>query len=346
MNGRSLARRYYEEIVRPLLLERWPGLPHAAGRLGSGSDVLGLDDAMSRDHDWGLRLTLLVDETLVADVDAHLAEMLPGMFLGLPTRFALSGHPEAVHHVEVSSPSRFAIDRLGFDPRAGLSVDEWLSVTGQAVLEVVAGPVFHDETGEIAQIREALEWYPGDVWRYVVATDWIRIEEEMPLMSRAGDVGDDLGSRVIAARLVDVAMHLGFTLHRRWMPYPKWRGTMFRELPGVGGIHDHLTAVLRAGEWRERQAHLARALDLLLAAQETVGLPAQAPATMDFWDRQYLVPREEIAAALLADIGDPAARSLPRGRGSVEQMTENVAVLVDPVQRTHAVGRGTDECQS
>ena len=51
--GRELARQFHADVVGPLLAESMPRLRYAAGRLGSGSDVLGLDDAMSRDHDWG-----------------------------------------------------------------------------------------------------------------------------------------------------------------------------------------------------------------------------------------------------------------------------------------------------
>ena len=51
--GLELSRQFYEEVVRPLLDQRFPGLPHAAGRLGSGSEVLAFDTEMSTDHDWG-----------------------------------------------------------------------------------------------------------------------------------------------------------------------------------------------------------------------------------------------------------------------------------------------------
>ena len=61
LSGTELARRFYTHAVAPLLRKAMPGLGYAAARLGSGSDVLGLDDATSRDHDWGCRLTLLVD---------------------------------------------------------------------------------------------------------------------------------------------------------------------------------------------------------------------------------------------------------------------------------------------
>jgi hypothetical protein len=53
--GAELARAFHADVVAPLLARAAPRLRYAAGRLGSGSDVLGLDDAMSRDHDWGCR---------------------------------------------------------------------------------------------------------------------------------------------------------------------------------------------------------------------------------------------------------------------------------------------------
>lgn len=332
VNGRGLARGYYDDVVGPLLTAKWPELPHAAGRLGSGSDVLGLDDATSRDHDWGLRLTLLVDEERRAEVDAYLAGELPEMYAGLPTRFPFTGQTESIHHVEVASVRGFVTGRLGFDPRDGLSTIDWLTMTGQAVLEVTGGPVFVDQAGDITAVRDRLQWYPDDIWRYVLACDWIRLQEEMPLMGRAGDLGDDLGSRVIAARLVDVAVHLAFMIERQWPPYPKWRGTLFARLPGAREVGDALRKTLKADHWRYRQQQLARALDHLLNRQRAVGLPAPGPATVDFWDRPYLHPNDAIVTALLAD-----APALPRGRGSVEQRTDNVAVLVDPAARRAAI---------
>jgi hypothetical protein len=41
----------------------------------------------------------------------------------------------------------FLIERLGFDPREPMTTPHWLSLSGQAVLEVTAGPVFVDEVG-------------------------------------------------------------------------------------------------------------------------------------------------------------------------------------------------------
>ena len=58
--GLALCAVFYRDAVRPLLDQAYPGLPHAAARIGPGSDVLGYDSARSTDHDWGPRLTLFL----------------------------------------------------------------------------------------------------------------------------------------------------------------------------------------------------------------------------------------------------------------------------------------------
>ncbi|GAB3610289.1 DUF4037 domain-containing protein [Humibacter ginsengiterrae] len=336
-SGIRLSRAYYTELVRPLLRERFPGMPHSAGRLGAGSDVLGLDDAMSRDHDWGLRLTLFVPADAVLAVDAELERALPTSFAGLPTRFAFSGTAEARHRIDVSTLGSFLDARLGFDPRDGIGADDWLSLTGQAVLEVVAGPVFADDTGDLGRVRRAIAWYPDDLWRYVLACDWARLEQELPLMSRAGDVGDDRGSRIVCARLAHVAMHLAFLLERRWPPYAKWFGTMFGRLECAAEVGASLDRSLLAEDWGDRQAAIAAALRTLLELQNALGLTSASDATESFWDRPYLHLHPDIVVELLSGIRDSAVAALPLGRGSAEQRTDNVDLLMDPRARRRIV---------
>src|SRR5262245_11819530 len=102
VSGRALAEAFWQSAVAPVLSGTFPGLRYAAGRLGSGSDVLGVADARSRDHDWGCRLTLLVDDPAVTSaVSAALAEQLPESFDGHPVRFPTTWDSSVAHRVEV-----------------------------------------------------------------------------------------------------------------------------------------------------------------------------------------------------------------------------------------------------
>lgn len=55
VSGIELARGYYRDVVAQLV-----DAPHAAGRLGWGSDVVGYDTERSTDHGWGPHLHVLV----------------------------------------------------------------------------------------------------------------------------------------------------------------------------------------------------------------------------------------------------------------------------------------------
>lgn len=215
MDGAELARCFHDDVVKPLLRTRWPAMRYAAARLGSGSDVLGLDDDMSRDHDWGLRLTLLVDADRTTAVDDLLEGELPATYRGWPTRTLTTWDPVVRHRIEVATAGGFAASRLGIELSPSWDAVDWLSLTGQSLLEVTAGQVFVDTVGLLTELRERLGWYPPDVWRYVVAADWHRIGQELPFVGRAGARGDDVGSRVLTARLARIAMHLALLLRHR-----------------------------------------------------------------------------------------------------------------------------------
>lgn len=132
--GRELARQFHADVVQPLLAASMPRLRYAAGRLGSGSDVLGLDDEISRDHDWGCRLTLLVDgpdQDAVPQITGLLERELPESYRGFPVRFPVTWNPSLSHKVEVATVAGFAASRLGVDPAAGMPVADWLVLTGQ-----------------------------------------------------------------------------------------------------------------------------------------------------------------------------------------------------------------------
>ena|SRR5215472_8646176 len=60
--GLDLNRRFYWEVVRPLLETCYPALPHAAALLGPGSETPGFDTEISMDHDWGARMFLFLRE--------------------------------------------------------------------------------------------------------------------------------------------------------------------------------------------------------------------------------------------------------------------------------------------
>lgn len=336
LRGAELARGFFTEAVEPLLARAVPGLRYAAGRLGRGSDVLGLDDAVSRDHDWGCRLTLLVDEQdrdQVPLVSRILGDGLPERFAGFPVRFPVTGDSSVTHRVDVATVAGFTTGILGVNPAAGLSALDWLCLTGQSVLEVTAGPVFTDRTSSLGLVCALLAWYPPDVERYALAGGWQQLCQLMPFVGRAAEAGDELGSRLLSAKLAGDLVWLAFALSRRWAPYAKWRGIVFRSLPVAGPVSPLLDAAMSAPEWREREDGLAGACEELLDLQRERGLPAPDTAVIPFFSRPYRTVDAAVPQLLLRGITDPEVAGLPPLVGAAEQWADSPDVLADPVRR-------------
>jgi hypothetical protein len=308
--GRELSRLFYEEAVAPLAGD----VRHSAALLGWGSDVLGFDTERSTDHGWGPRVQLFVEADDVERVAAAVDEGLPATFRGWPVRFGWDEHPVR-HHVTVAPLGDWLVDeQLGFDPRAGMTVPDWLTAPQQLLLEVTAGLVFHDGLDELLPLREALAWYPHDVWLWLLACAWRRVDQEEPFVGRAAEAGDELGSRIVAARLARDLMRLCFLLERRYAPYAKWLGSAFRRLPVSQGVGPPLERALAADDHPAREEALVEAVQLVAAAHNALGLTkAVDPSARLFHERPFRVLGSgRVVDACVAAIADPFLRTLPR----------------------------------
>jgi hypothetical protein len=318
--GLELSRSFYEEVVAPILGET----PHSAARLGWGSDVLGFDTERSTDHGWGPRLQVFVEQPF--EIDAQ----LPEEFRGWPVRYGWDDKP-VEHHVEVTRLGTWLEGTLGFDPRAGLEARDWLTTPQQLLLEVTAGAVFHDGFGELEPLRAKLEWYPRDVWLWLLAAQWRRIDQEEPFVGRTAEVGDELGSRVLAARLVRDLMRLCFLQERRYAPYSKWFGTAFAQLDAAAEIAPALERALAATDFAAREDALVEAVEAVGRRHNALVLTdAIEPTVRLFYTRPFrVIGAERFTDACLAQVEDEWLRSLPL-TGAIDQWSDSTDVLSDP----------------
>jgi Domain of unknown function (DUF4037) len=324
--GRDLCAAFYREILAPAV-----DVPHSAGLLGPGSDVLGHDTERSTDHDWGPRALILVAEEEREPTRQRVARALPQHFRGWPVAMGRDDMPMEPH-VEVDSAADWLRSQFGFDPTArALTAADWLLMPQQRILGVVGGVVFADDTGVLAHARARLAWYPDDVWWWLVASLWQRLGQEEPFVQRTAEVGDDLGSAVIAARQARDCMRLALLLGRRYAPYSKWLGTAFARLPDPDGLGRALAAAVGATDLPAREAALGSAYEAL-AARFNAAYPGDPLDTSlrYFFDRPARVlGAERFARAALGVVRDPALRSLPLV-GGVEHLADSTDLLSNP----------------
>jgi hypothetical protein len=355
ISGLDLNRAYYDEAVRPILVDYDSQLAYSAALIGYGSDVLGYDTAISTDHEWGPRLLLFLDESTYAtradEINERLGANLPPAFHGYSTSFSAGdtqgvrlmepATPGAVrHHINIHTVRGFFSRELGVDPDAPLSAIDWLLVPQQRLLGITSGEIFHDGLHALAPLREKFAYYPHDVWLYLLAAQWKRIGEEEAFVGRCGDLGDDLGSQVIAARLVRDLMRLCFLMERHYAPYSKWLGTAFARLDCAPSLQPFLHSALSVTDWREREHSLTAAYESVAKTHNALRFtPPLATAVSPFHGRPYLtLYAGRFAEALVATITDQAVRGIMDRAGligSIDQVADSVDLLTD----THLYGR-------
>ncbi len=343
IKGLELSELFYQKAVRPILKTHWPTLAYSAARLGYGSDVLGFDTPQSRDHEWGPRLTLFLNErdhkSYQDEIIQLLGRELPHEVHGYPSNYGSTEDGMLVmqakedgpvnHYVRLDTVRGFFALYLNYDPESELSVLDWLTFPEQRLRTIASGRIFHDGLGQLRTIQERLRTYPRDVWLYMLAVQWRRIAQEEAFVGRCGDVGDELGSRLIAARLVGELIKLCFLMERQYAPYSKWFGSAFAQLKCASQLEPILKQVLDAPSWQEREEALSLAYESLARMHNALEITDPLPTQVSlFHGRPYkVIHADGFTAAIRNVIISQQVKSLPAHLGAIDQFIDSTDVL-------------------
>jgi hypothetical protein len=351
--GLELAEGFFVEAVKPVIDAHFPGLPYSAGLIGYGSEVLGFDTKMSIDHHWGPRVMLFLDRkdfySEQENIRNTLRNLLPVKYRGYSTHFSEPNmddggtqlleevsSPPVNHRVEMFTIEGFFANYLNIAIDVPLDIIDWLTLPQQKLRSIVAGKIFHDALA-VDTVRNRFSWYPRDVWLYLLASCWKRIGQEEHLMGRAGIVNDEIGSGLIAARLVRDIMRLAFLMEKQYFPYAKWFGSAFSYLKCAKTLSPLLSKVLEVKSRKTREKHLCRAYETI--AEMHNALSITNPLTTEsaqFWGRPFLViGGERFAKAIIAEIEDPDVTRLAQEQliGNIDLLSDNTDLLEDPSRR-------------
>jgi len=278
MKGLDLCEQFFKEIAQPILEKRFTNLKYSAGLLGYGSDVLGYDDATSTDHMWGPRFYLFLDKESV-DLKGQIEEVfsneLPYSFKGFSVhfgepnindngvrlaKFITSGKVSPL--IFLYTIDDFITEYLGKSDLENIDDYDWLTFSEHRLLTLTSGRWFVDMLGAKDILRH-LTFYPNDIKLYLLASNWSIIAEEQAFIKRCGECKDEIGSRIICARISDRLMRLCFLYSNKYAPYSKWFGTAFNDLPIDKEIGANIHKALSADTLNDRENYIVQAQTLV-----------------------------------------------------------------------------------
>jgi hypothetical protein len=343
--GIELSQKYYFEIVQPIISQYFPGLKYSAGLIDYGSDVLGYDTKVSQDHQWGPRLSLFLSEEDICSVgdklDKVLSEKLPSSFYGFSTNFSGTKsdyirHMELTetgcikHIIRIHTLEEFFRQHLGINIHEEIKEIDWLLFPQQRLLTIRKGKLFHDDL-YVQDLKDKLEYYPDNIWFYLMACEWNKINSEEAFVGRCGDVNDEIGSHIIASRIMQSIMNICFLQEKKYIPYSKWFGTAFNELQSSKKLNQIFKSVLNANNWKIREKRLSQAYISIANQHNLLNITKYIePSIQNYYGRNYkVIFGDRFANELFSSISDKEIIKLNK-IGNIDQITNELQILQNP----------------
>lgn len=262
MKGLDLAERYFQAFGLPLIERSFPQYCGriAAGLVGLGSECLGFDDALSRDHDWGGGFCLWLtaaDHRLIGGALAALYRELPATFEGVERVTSQWGEGR-VGVFETDSFYRRLLGGAGVPE----TLYDWFRLPENNLAVCTSGRVFHDPLGEFSALRRRLlDFYPDDV---MIA----RVAARCMTAGQAGQYNylrclrreDRFAAGYTQMKFCADLMSLIHLVNRRYAPYYKWLLRSTATLPLLGAFTAGRISALVDARTDEERLHLIEEL--------------------------------------------------------------------------------------
>lgn len=307
MKGLEIAEKYYLEYGAPMIREQFPELEGilAVGLAGSGSECLGYDDEVSRDHDFEPSFIIFLPPEEVVDRQTAFKlerayHKLPDEFMGLKRNKDVSF--DTGRH-GVMRAADFFRSKVG-DPDGDLTLEKWLSIPEHYLSEATNGKIFRDDLGIVTDIRKKLSYFPEDVRLKKLAGALMLAEQASNynyerLLSR----GDTAAAQLAIYEYVKEILSVIFLLERQYKPFYKWQFRALDEMPAFAPLIEDLEGLLSTGngvgEAIEKRSRIRR-------INGTLGEAIRAQGLSDY-DGLHL---DSFAYCINGKVADPSLRNL------------------------------------
>lgn len=247
MKGLELAREYYRAYGENMLKTAFGDVMDriTVGLVGEGSECLGFDDEISRDHDFDAGFCMWIDACDEREFGFRLERAyskLPKEFMGVK-RSLLSPAGGNRHGVIVTED--FYTRLLG-SPEPPSSPEEWLKIPQSYLVVLSAGEIFKEGEGKFMKIRRVLQnGYPDDVRKKKLAAC-------LAFMGQSGQYNyvrcvsrNESGAAQFAVfEFVKNAVKTVYLLNGKYCPFYKWAFRGMRELELLSDLEAPLTYLI------------------------------------------------------------------------------------------------------
>lgn len=243
-SGLEQSREFYETYGKAMICEQFATYEDkiAVGLVGEGSQCLGFDDEISRDHDYSNGFCMWLD----VDTYKEIGESLESAYRELMKKHGRESYilPEGRKRYGVRTISDFYESILGIKGIPETESD-WLSLEDWQLRTATNGQVFYDKQGKFSEIRNALlKYYPDSVWKKKLALSLMKSAQAGQYnYKRALQRKEKVTAQLMLADYMKSTMEAVYLINRTYAPYSKWLYKGMDKLPVLPEVMDIFRAI-------------------------------------------------------------------------------------------------------